>query len=121
MTQWYARVFARFRQFARTPCSQRSRRQNHFIMKTAAAVALIVVAQFATGQTPATIERGDFRFAYDERGISLLAHAHDPFGATLTAAAGGGRGRGAAPTAAPTLGLAVSYRAGADTGWTSFT
>lgn len=74
----------------------------------------------ASAQTAGTIERGDFRFAYDERGISLLAHAHDPFGATLTLpAAAGGRGRGGGPTPAATLGLTVSYRAGTDTGWTT--
>ena len=64
------------------------------------------------------MERGNFRFAYDERGISLLAHAHDPFGATLTAATTGRGGRGA-PSTPPTLSLTVSYRAGADTAWTS--
>jgi len=44
------------------------------------------VLPFVTsGQQPAaaqatggTIEKGDFRFSYDERGISGLAHPHDP-------------------------------------------
>jgi len=88
------------------------------------ALACALLAPYtAASQSPTagTIEKGDFRFAYDERGISLLAHAHDPFGATLTAAAAaaGRGGRGAAPTGAPTLGLTLSYRAGADTAWTT--
>ncbi len=31
-----------------------------------------------------TITKGDFRFAYDDRGISSLANPEDPFGATVT-------------------------------------
>ena len=77
------------------------------------AVAALVVAVFvpkiagrqgtppARPQTPApaaggTITKGDFRFAYDDRGISSLANPHDPFGATLTtpATTGGRGGRG---------------------------
>lgn len=77
----------------------------------------IAVPRVVAGQAAGTIEKGNFRFAYDDRGISLLAHAHDPFGATLTTGAGGGRGRGGAPSAPATLGLAVSYRVGADTNW----
>jgi len=77
----------------------------------------------AAAQSPSagTIEKGDFRFAYDSRGISRLANAHDPFGATLTALGGnGGRaGRAGASTAPPTLALTVSYRAGTDTVWTT--
>jgi hypothetical protein len=79
-----------------------------------------VVAQ---SNRPGTIEKGDFRFAYDQRGISLLAHAHDPFGATLTLGPStGGRGtggRGGQPTPAPTLGLIVTYRTGAGSDWTT--
>jgi hypothetical protein len=86
-------------------------------------VCALTTPRFAASQSASsaasTIERGNFRFAYDERGISLLAHAHDPFGATLTAATAGGRGGRGAPTAPPTLSLMVSYRAGADTAWTS--
>ncbi len=75
------------------------------------------------------IERGDFRFAFDERGISLVANSHDPFGATLTtpaAARGGGRGgapagSGAGPAPAAVLGLTLAYRAGAAGEWTSLT
>src|SRR5579864_1545906 len=80
----------------------------------------------APGST-GVVERGDFRFAYDERGISLVANPHDPFGATLTTAAaarGGGRGAtpgggGAAPAQAAVLGLTLAYRAGAAGEWTS--
>ncbi|HTE45029.1 MAG TPA: hypothetical protein VK636_07280, partial [Gemmatimonadaceae bacterium] len=78
------------------------------------------VCQTATS-TAGTLEKGDFRFAYDERGISLLANAHDPFGATLTAGSppSGRGGRGGAPSLAPTLGLTLGYRAGADAEWTT--
>jgi Family of unknown function (DUF5695) len=77
--------------------------------------------------TTGVIERGDFRFAYDERGISLVANPHDPFGATVTTAAaarGGGRGAtpgggGAAPAQAAVLGLTLAYRSGATGEWTS--
>ncbi len=34
--------------------------------------------QASLGSSPATIEKGDFRFSYDERGISALANPHDP-------------------------------------------
>ena len=37
----------------------------------------------APGAPTAVIEKGDFRFSCDERGISALANPHDPFGATL--------------------------------------
>ena len=57
------------------------------------------------------VEKGDFRFAYDERGVSALGNPRDPFGATLTAATGG---RGAA---APTLGLTIAYRVGGAGDW----
>ena len=71
------------------------------------------------------IERGDFRFAYDERGISLVANPHDPFGATLTtptAGRGGApAGSGAGPAPAAVLGLTLAYRAGAAGEWTSLT
>jgi hypothetical protein len=90
-----------------------------------------------------TVTSGDFRFAYDERGISLLANPHDPFGATLTTAAQTGRGgrggaAGAAGTSpapstrstgsgqagsgqAATLGLTLAYRTSAATDWTNVT
>jgi hypothetical protein len=83
--------------------------------------AVFLAAGTATAQS-GTIRLGDFRFAYDARGVSLLAHVNDPFGATLTAAApAGGRGRAGTPIAAPTLGLIVTYRAGADTVWSHAT
>jgi hypothetical protein len=83
--------------------------------------------------SPGIINKGDFRFAYDERGISSLANPNDPFGATLTtpppAARGVGRGQqtGArglqtpAIAGAATLGLVVSYRAAGATDWTNLT
>jgi hypothetical protein len=74
------------------------------------------------------LEKGDFRFAYDERGISLLANPHDPFGATLTtpASAAGRAGRGGQSAPAATLGLTLSYRVAATatgpaTAWTTVT
>jgi hypothetical protein len=86
-----------------------------------AAVVLLALApvparagrQAVPGTSTATIEKGDFRFSYDERGISALANPHDPFGATLMPAAlpGGpapARGQGAGQ--APVLGLIIRYR-----------
>jgi hypothetical protein len=63
-------------------------------------------AQAAT----AAIENGNFRFTYDERGISGLANPHDPFGATLVPSAtpGGARGQ----SAGAILSLSLSYRVG---------
>ncbi|MGH7576827.1 MAG: hypothetical protein ACREM1_17095, partial [Longimicrobiales bacterium] len=55
---------------------------------------------------PGVIEKGSFRFAYDERGVSGLAHTRDPYGAVVVPvarppgdpdAASGGRGRGGGP------------------------
>jgi hypothetical protein len=71
----------------------------------------------AVGQSGRVIVNGEFRFAYDERGVSELANPQDPFGATLTPGptASGRGGRGPAP--APTLGLNVSYRTGTDADW----
>jgi len=69
----------------------------------------------APGTGPAAasvvIEKGDFRFACDERGVSALANPRDPFKATLMPAAGL---RGARP---PVLGLMVAYRAGDHRDW----
>src|ERR1043166_4466913 len=88
---------------------------------TAAVAGLLLAASAARGQaTSGVIERGGFRFAHDERGISLIANAHDPYGATLTppgAAARRARGGQAAP--GQTLGLTVAYRAGSATTWTT--
>lgn len=72
----------------------------------------------AAAQSPATIERGDFRFAYDARGISQLANPHDPFGATLTPAPAAVQGNRPAPDV--TLGLTVAYRTG-DSAWSTAT
>jgi hypothetical protein len=64
------------------------------------------------GPQPVVIEKGDFRFACDERGVSALADPNDPYNATLMPAAGT---RGARP---PVLGLSVSYRTDRTAGWT---
>jgi hypothetical protein len=66
----------------------------------------------AAGESPVVIEKGDFRFACDERGVSGLANPRDPFQATLMPAAGP---RGGRP---PVLGLTVCYRAAKTAGWT---
>ena len=79
----------------------------------------------ATREQPGgVIERGDFRFTYDTRGISDLANPHDPFGATVTASGRGGRGapggRGPAqPTEGLPLGLTIAYRTGTTGDWTT--
>jgi hypothetical protein len=77
-----------------------------------------------TEGTAGIIEKGDFRFHYDQRGISGLANPHDPFGATLMPPERAGR-RGAAATArrpggSPTLGLILSSRVGSGD-WTDLT
>jgi hypothetical protein len=64
------------------------------------------------GEGPVVIEKGDFRFACDERGVSALAHPRDPFQAALMPAASPRTGP------APVLGLWVSFRSGADEAWT---
>jgi hypothetical protein len=58
----------------------------------------------AAGAPSVVIEKGDFRFACDARGVSLLANPRDPFQATVMPEAGPRGGR------APVLGLTVSYR-----------
>ncbi len=67
------------------------------------------------GEPPVVIEKGDFRFSCDQRGVSALANPNDPFKATLMPAAGT---RGARP---PVLGLAASYRTDKAGGWTDVT
>ena len=80
----------------------------------------------ARPQSPApeggTVSKGDFRFNYDDRGISSLANPQDPFGATLTtpATTGGRGGRGGQGAPAATLGLTLSYRVGEGTEWTNY-
>lgn len=69
-------------------------------------------AQAGQGAPPIVVEKGDFRFACDERGVSALANPNDPFKATVTPAAGP---RGGRP---PVLGLAVSFRTAKEEGWT---
>ncbi len=74
---------------------------------------ILLAAQQSATPPPKSgvIEKGSFRFAYDERGLSGLANSHDPFGATLMPSGGrtGGRGQGSAPAV---LGLNLSYRVG---------
>lgn len=92
-------------------------------------LALPLARQPAVNEAmPGTIEKGDFRFSYDERGVSALANPHDPFGATLMPrSAPGGRGAGRAQAGGqpagrpPVLGLALSYRAGENGDWTNLT
>ena len=60
---------------------------------------------------PVVIEKGDFRFACDARGVSLLANPRDPFKATLMPRAGQ---RSGPP---PVLGLALSYRTDPQGAW----
>jgi hypothetical protein len=73
------------------------------------AMSLQVTAQISAAELPAagTINRGDFRFTYNERGISALANPRDPFGATLVSAGGRGQTGGGA-----TLGLSLNCRVG---------
>lgn len=73
----------------------------------------------SASSAPGEVVKGDFRFAYDERGVSLLANPRDPFGATLTTPAAGGRGGGATGGGAATLGLTLIYRAGPTGDWTT--
>ena len=61
---------------------------------------------------PVVVEKGDFRFACDERGLSALGHARDPYKATVVPSAGPAGGP------PPVLGLAVSYRTDGDVAWT---
>ncbi|HLX70022.1 MAG TPA: DUF5695 domain-containing protein [Verrucomicrobiae bacterium] len=46
-------------------------------------VLLGLVGASAAENSSGQIEKGDFRFAYDERGITGLADPHDPFGAQI--------------------------------------
>jgi hypothetical protein len=75
------------------------------------------------GAVPAReiVEKGDFRFSCDERGVFGLAHPRDPFGATLmpaSAAAGRpGQAPGGKPGRPPVLGLVVRYRPSGSGDW----
>jgi hypothetical protein len=77
---------------------------------------LISAQQPAGAPAAGVMEKGAFRFTYDERGLSGLANPQDPFGATLLPAGGRGGGRGQGGGA--TLGLTLSYRVG-NGDWTS--
>src|SRR5512146_2098496 len=83
-------------------------------------VVLWLTGSQASQTSGGTIEKGNFRFVNDERGVSGLANPHDPFGATLVPIAArsetGRPPRGGAPSA--TLGLTVTYRVG-DGAWTT--
>jgi len=61
------------------------------------------------------IEKGDFRFACDSRGVSALANPRDPFKAALMPEAGPRGGP------APVLGLLVSCRTGTGGEWAEIT
>jgi hypothetical protein len=112
------------------PCQNWSEAMMTLVIVFAGLIHTFLTSQQLPGTqaVPGTIERGDFRFSFDERGISALANPHDPFGATLMPAVGtsGGRGQGAPGGrgwqggGAATIGLTVSYRAG-DGDWTNLT
>jgi len=85
-----------------------------------ASVPYPAVTQTVPGAVPATIEKGDFRFSYDERGISGLADPHDPFGATLMPSAATPTrrpGAGQDQRRGPVLGLIVRYRPSGSGEW----
>ncbi len=63
------------------------------------------------GMQPVRIEKGDFRFVCDERGVSAMANPRDPFKATFMPAGGPGAAR------PPVLGLSVSCRTGEKREW----
>ncbi|MDH4197996.1 MAG: hypothetical protein OEW05_11340, partial [Candidatus Aminicenantes bacterium] len=84
--------------------------------------------QTTLGTVAGTIEKGDFRFSYDERGISLLANPHDPFGAVLMPAVAPGFRSGVASKDSgqdkgrpPVLGLVLSYRLEGSGDWMDIT
>jgi len=77
-------------------------------------IVLWLTGSQASQASGGAIEKGAFRFVYDERGVSGLANPHDPFGATLVPIAArsesGRPPRGGA--ASGTLGLTITYRLG---------
>src|SRR4249920_3360558 len=60
------------------------------------------------------VTKGDFRFQFDQTGVSGLANPNDPFNARLTAPASTARGGGTT-----TLGLILNYRTGNAGDWVS--
>src|SRR6187397_2819917 len=66
----------------------------------------------AQGAARGVVTKGDFRFEFDQTGVSGLANPNDPFNARLTAPAATGRGG-----ATTTLGLILSYRTGNAGDW----
>jgi hypothetical protein len=94
------------------------------LLLTLAPVPYPAGTQTAAIPSSGTIEKGDFRFSYDERGISGLANPHDPFGATLMpAAAPGARGQGAGQDKGrtPVLGVILRYRPAGSGDWMELT
>ncbi|HUF71050.1 MAG TPA: DUF5695 domain-containing protein [Longimicrobiales bacterium] len=86
-----------------------------FVLVAGAVFAIApVAAQQPAPAARQTIERGEFRFVHDERGVSGLGKPDDPFGALAVPVAeraeAGGGGRGGAGA---TFGLTVAYRTGA--------
>lgn len=86
-------------------------------------IADSVVAQAPSQAARQTIERGDFRFVYDERGVSGIAKPDDPFSAVPVPVAArpgeavsGGRGGGRGGAGGATLGLLLAFRTG-DAEW----
>lgn len=67
-----------------------------------------------------TIDRGEFRFTFDEHGVANLADPEDPLGGAIMPAAATGRRSGGGGQPA-TLGLTLNYRAGASGDWVSYT
>lgn len=63
------------------------------------AALLIPLAALSAESSGGTIEKGDFRFTYDSRGVTGLANPHDPFGAQII-------------PQGQRLGLLLRYRAG---------
>jgi hypothetical protein len=65
-----------------------------------AAAGLLAAGSFAAESPGGTIEKGNFRFSYDARGVNGLANPNDPFGAQIV-------------PQGQRLGLTVRYRTGA--------
>jgi len=91
------------------------------ILAALASVPSSAERQAAPVASATVIEKGDFRFSCDGRGIAALTNPNDPFGATLMPAAAparpaGARGQGRGPAAV--LGLVLRYRpAGSGGDW----